>query len=493
MNSIHRTVRYVILLAIVAGMLLPTPAPAAEYFGQASARVRITDANGDPLPAGSIETTLIEATTVASATASSVSYANAEVSTDADDGFIDGFGAVLGVAGASDGSTSRADARWIGGVLLNSVSELTLRADVSFFSAVAGAVAVPEELASAETTLDLVFGTVYANCITGAGSHVQNVDLDCFDVIIRIPLDDQRGVALPDFLMHTTLTGQESAHLVANIVEGNPGHPTPLTSGAAQQAVIGIGGGVPVLVGIEATAAGDAAVTGEPRCFGAIATLIGTEGDDGLRGTSGNDVILALGGDDVISGKAGDDLICGGDGDDRIVGHKDDDKIAGERGNDKIDGYYGDDYITAGPGNDFVQGCNGEDIIDGGPGADTLRGERGDDLMMGGEGNDNLKGASGNDVVIGGQDVTIDVSIVLNGFAPISFATTGEGDSDKVNGDRNDDIVEGGPGNDLLKGNKGNDQVAGGAGTDIVSGGGGLGDACTDGDLDTSFSDCENL
>ena len=492
MNSIYRNVRYAILLTIAAGMLLPAPTRAAEYFGQASAQVKITDADGGALPAGSIETTFVEATPFTDTTGSSVSFANADVSTDAGNGFIDGFGAVLGVAGASDGAAAQAGARWIGGVLVNSTSALTVLADISFFSAVAGAVAVPEELASAGVTLDLVFGTVYADCIPGSGSTVQDIDLDCFDIIVRIPLDDQDGVALPNFLIHTTLTGHESAHLVANVVEGTPGSPVPLTSGAEQRASIGISAGVPVLVGIEATAAGSAAHTGQPRCFGAVATIIGTDGDDAIRGTARDDVILSLGGDDVISGKAGDDLICGGDGDDRIVGHKDDDKIAGEGGNDKIDGYYGDDYITSGPGNDFVQGCDGEDVIDGGPGNDTLRGERGNDLILGGTGNDNIKGAAGRDIVIGGQDVVIDVSIALNGFAPIAFKTATEGDSDQANGDRNDDIVEGGPGNDLLKGNKGDDRIAGGTGVDIISGGGGGGDSCSDGDLGTSFSNCEN-
>ncbi len=492
MNSIYRSARYAMLLAIGASMLLPAPAMAAEYFGQASARVSITGASGAPLPAGSIETTFVEATSFAETTGSSVSFANADVSTDAGGGFIDGFGTVLGVAGASDGAVSQANARWIGGVLVNSTTEISVLADVSFFSAVAGTVAVPEELASAGVTLDLVFGTVYASCIAGAGSNVRNVDLDCFDIIVRVPLDDQHGVAVPNFLMHTTLSGHESASLVASIVEGNAGNPTPLASGAVQQAVIGISAGVPVLVGIEATVAGDAALTGEPRCFGSVATIVGTEGDDDIRGTSGNDVILSLGGNDVISGKAGDDLICGGDGDDRIVGHKHDDKIAGEGGNDKIDGYYGDDYISAGPGDDFVQGCDGVDVIDGGPGNDTLRGERGPDLIMGGTGNDNIKGAAGRDVVIGGQDVTIDVSVTLNGFAPIAFKTATEGDNDQVNGDRNDDIVEGGPGNDLLKGNKGNDLIAGGSGSDVIAGGGGPGDECTDDDPGTSFSNCEN-
>ena len=49
-------------------------------------------------------------------------------------------------------------------------------------------------------------------------------------------------------------------------------------------------------------------------CLGAIATIVGTTGDDILAGSPGNDVIAGLGGDDVISGGLGDDVICGDEG-----------------------------------------------------------------------------------------------------------------------------------------------------------------------------------
>jgi Ca2+-binding RTX toxin-like protein len=51
-------------------------------------------------------------------------------------------------------------------------------------------------------------------------------------------------------------------------------------------------------------------------CFGEEATILGTGGNDSLRGTLGADVIIARGGDDITRGRDGNDRICGGPGDD---------------------------------------------------------------------------------------------------------------------------------------------------------------------------------
>ena len=61
---------------------------------------------------------------------------------------------------------------------------------------------------------------------------------------------------------------------------------------------------------------GNGAAQGELTCFGAPATIVGTEGNDQLFGTPGPDVIVTLGGDDSVFGLAGDDRICLGPGDD---------------------------------------------------------------------------------------------------------------------------------------------------------------------------------
>lgn len=97
-------------------------------------------------------------------------------------------------------------------------------------------------------------------------------------------------------------------------------------------------------------------------CFGVLATIVGTPGNDVLNGTPGDDVIVGLAGNDAINGSGGDDLICGGDGNDAINSGF---------GNDKINSDAGNDAVNSGPGNDFLDGGPGFDILNGGPGFDT--------------------------------------------------------------------------------------------------------------------------
>ena len=61
---------------------------------------------------------------------------------------------------------------------------------------------------------------------------------------------------------------------------------------------------------------------GVDACDRAVATIVGTSGDDVIVGTSGDDVIFGLAGNDTISGGNGSDLICGGDGDGVVDGGK---------------------------------------------------------------------------------------------------------------------------------------------------------------------------
>jgi glucose/arabinose dehydrogenase len=84
------------------------------------------------------------------------------------------------------------------------------------------------------------------------------------------------------------------------------------------------------------------------KCGGAVATTIGTKGDDRLRGSAGRDVVVALGGDDVLIGKGDGDFLCGGAGDDRLVGHGGADRLNGGTGNDSCNG---------GKGADTLPGC----------------------------------------------------------------------------------------------------------------------------------------
>jgi Ca2+-binding RTX toxin-like protein len=104
-----------------------------------------------------------------------------------------------------------------------------------------------------------------------------------------------------------------------------------------------------------------------PTCKGLAATIVGTEGPDGvplrndsppLKGTPGRDVIVGLGGGDFLFGRAGNDVICGGDGRDFFTGDKGNDTLLGQAGSDIFGAGKGKDRCEGGKGNDtkFTEG-----------------------------------------------------------------------------------------------------------------------------------------
>ena len=107
------------------------------------------------------------------------------------------------------------------------------------------------------------------------------------------------------------------------------------------------------------------------------ATILGTPGNDTLRGGGKRDVIVGLGGRDRLFGRGGKDVICGKGGNDK--------KISGGPKNDKINGGGGNDRAGGGPGRDRVRGGTGKDRLDGGGGADTVLGGPGTDKCAGDE------------------------------------------------------------------------------------------------------------
>lgn len=90
--------------------------------------------------------------------------------------------------------------------------------------------------------------------------------------------------------------------------------------------------------------------------------MLGTPGDDHLRGTSAGDVVRAGAGDDVVIGGAGADRLYGADGKDVLVG---------QAGRDTLVGANGDDILRARDGHPY-------DHLDGGPGTDLCIGDAGD-------------------------------------------------------------------------------------------------------------------
>jgi Ca2+-binding RTX toxin-like protein len=177
-----------------------------------------------------------------------------------------------------------------------------------------------------------------------------------------------------------------------------------------------------------------------PSCYGKVATIVGTEGDDFIKGTARSDVIVGRGGKDRIDGGEGNDIICGGSGGGR---YKTGDLVAQQ----ELRGGPGNDVIIGGPDKDLILDRAGVDLLIGrggsdylaeydkrvDPQSDVLRGGAGQDTLTSFRGADQLQGGAGNDVL-----------------------------SDRWG----DNIHRGGSGNDLFETGVGDDALFGGSGTD---------------------------
>ncbi|MDP4014233.1 MAG: calcium-binding protein [Candidatus Nanopelagicales bacterium] len=115
-----------------------------------------------------------------------------------------------------------------------------------------------------------------------------------------------------------------------------------------------------------APAATKAADSGKKSC-----TIVGTPGNDRIRGTKHRDVICGLGGRDIIKGLGGNDVIRGGAGNDVLKGGRGADSLEGGRGADQLSGGDRADDLDGGPGDDLLDGDEGGDDIDGGSGDDV--------------------------------------------------------------------------------------------------------------------------
>jgi Ca2+-binding RTX toxin-like protein len=254
-----------------------------------------------------------------------------------------------------------------------------------------------------------------------------------------------------------------------------------------------------------------------------LKTIVGTPGDDKLRGGKRDDDIDGLAGADTMVGRLGDDtyhvdnagdvvkeragegtdtvvaslswtlgrnvenltltgwenLVGTGNGlDNRIVGNSGENLLEGRAGDDWIDsggsiGPFDSDTLVGGQGNDTLVGGQGyiaNDLLQGGEGDDVLLVDSGASTLDGGDGNDSLTGGSGNgqhrpgfDTLIGGAG-----------------RDTLEGGSYADGGDGADEIhfsvawgASGGAGNDTITG-------GGGAGYDDLTVDAGLGNDSVD-------------
>ena len=230
-----------------------------------------------------------------------------------------------------------------------------------------------------------------------------------------------------------------------------------------------------LLVVCAAAAAPTAEAAGK-MCNGAVATIVGTPGDDVLTGTTGADVIAALEGDDRVEALAGNDFVCGGEGTDPLIGGDGADSlrdglsggvIRGGAGNDSIMGavMVGDDTqaVAGGPGRDFyflrfvVQGAatlsevsgqvdllHGRATIEAGH-QETQLPVTGMEAIRVSRGSWTLYGSSRDEVFLGGSHVA-------------RVAIFARGGSDMLAGTVRHDVLNGGPGFDSVEATPGKDR-----------------------------------
>lgn len=160
-----------------------------------------------------------------------------------------------------------------------------------------------------------------------------------------------------------------------------------------------------------------------------IENLLGSPGDDVIKGDAGPNVLDGQGGDDKIDGAGDADTLLGGEGVDiasfasgnkgvtvdlrqgtvsgggtagtTIFGFE---GVTGTRKGDEIRGNGAPNQLNGGDGPDEIFGGGGADVLKGGNGFDVLFGQGGDDLLRGGAGKDQLDGGAGDDVCRGGED-----------------------------------------------------------------------------------------
>ncbi len=233
--------------------------------------------------------------------------------------------------------------------------------------------------------------------------------------------------------------------------------------------------------------AGKAPQDDEPRCHGRLATIVGTGGDDVLRGTPERDVIWGGPGDDEIHGSLGNDLICGGPGADLLHGGRGNDEVDGGAGDgDRVIGDLGDDKVLGGPGDgDEVAGSLGIDTVSGGPGdGDYVHGDYGYDRMDGGPGKHDVASFA-TDVGAGRKGGGVRVSLAAHrargdGHDRLFRFEDLEGSAfaDVLIGNKGANLIDGGAGDDTIRGGGGRDRLRGGQGTDRCQGAKGRTDSC---------------
>lgn len=241
--------------------------------------------------------------------------------------------------------------------------------------------------------------------------------------------------------------------------------------------------------------------------------ILGTNGNDVLKGGPGNNLILGYEGNNKIDGGPGNDCIIVGDGDNTIKGGPGNDSIIAGNGNNRIEGGPGDDEITTGngnnvivggPGNDSITTGTGNDLVWAGPGNDIIISAGGNNRIFAGPGNDEVTTGGGDDTIHGGQGDDVIVSSGGNnritGGQGNDTITTGDG-NDWIHGGQGNDTIYTSGGNNIIFGGQGNDHMTTGGGSDTIHGGqgndhidaGAGSDTCFGGQGNNDIHNCDTI
>ncbi|WP_368417295.1 Hint domain-containing protein, partial [Falsiroseomonas sp.] len=197
-------------------------------------------------------------------------------------------------------------------------------------------------------------------------------------------------------------------------------------------------------------------------------------------GAAGRDTLVGI--EEAVGGQFADTLI-GSDGDDAIRGTGGDDTADGGNGNDWLSYLGAGNAVLAdfGAGTSFGAGAdsfaNFENLM-GGAANDTLIGDAGDNIIDGWRGSDSLVGGGGIDTAdFRSADGAVQVTLVDGAGAATVNGPTVSTDTlegfENVYGGRFADTIGGDTGANFLSGGAGNDQLAGGDGADTLHGGSG--------------------
>ncbi|HYC48187.1 MAG TPA: calcium-binding protein, partial [Burkholderiales bacterium] len=239
--------------------------------------------------------------------------------------------------------------------------------------------------------------------------------------------------------------------------------------------------------------------------YSGIAGLIGSAGQDLLRGDANTNWLAGGGEYDELEGQGGDDFLLGMDGNDVLHGGPGADRLDGALGTDAASYAFstaavlanlsgstqntgdavGDVYLSiedllGSAHNDTLIGSAAANFIGGNDGDDYIQGRAEFDFLSGGEGNDRLEGGTEGDTLNGGNGIDYAAYYYASGAVTANLANAasnlGDAAGDSYNsiegliGSEFADVLTGDANFSHLLGLGGDDTLMGGGGADYIAG-----------------------